>query len=261
MSPYEEAAPVLINAAGPSETVAIESRPDIAEVLSMLDLKPCCQTDLGTTFETIPIQNLASQEFFGSYPGFKPLPADRNSKAVADTVRGRLTQSLDLIIEELADEISKAVDELFGNPETWAEIEYKLKLLQLIVRVLPRVFVGPELCTNEDWLRISKKYAWFQAQCRNLRTTLHEAHMIVMLVIENRREPNRQAHEAGKSTSKTADPIGWMDEAANGQPYDVTTAQLGLSLAAIHTTTELVSGIISDLCTECFELLREEIVS
>lgn len=66
-------------------------------------------------------------------------------------------------------------------------------LLQLIARVSSRVFIGPELCTNEDWLRISKEYAidsfiaartlrqwhfslrpivhWFLPECRKVRAT------------------------------------------------------------------------------------------
>lgn len=158
-------------------------------------------------------------------------------------------------------------------------------LLQLVARVSSRVFIGPELCANEAWLGISKEYAiesfvaartlrqwhfflrpivhWFLPECRKVRATLAEAREIIMPVIEERRKTNRQAREAGQSTSKMADTIGWMDDAAKGRPYDVATAQLGLSLAAIHTTTEMVSGLISDLCAnpEYFEPLRTEVVS
>ncbi|KAB8075104.1 hypothetical protein BDV29DRAFT_190449 [Aspergillus leporis] len=171
------------------------------------------------------------QEFFGSYPGLKPFAADRNSKVVADTVRGRLTQSL-------TDETSKAVNELFDNPETWSEITYKPELPQLIARVSSRVFIGLDLCANENWLRISEEYSieliiaaralrqwhlflrpilrWFLPECRKLRATFDEARSILN--------------------------------------------PLALSLAAIHTTTELVSGLISDLCANLvyFEPLREE---
>lgn len=54
-----------------------------------------------------------------------------------------------------------------------------------------------------------------------------------------------------------------MDDASKGRPYDAATAQLGLSFTAIHSTTEMVSGLISDLCAhpEYFEPLRAEIVS
>lgn len=167
----------------------------------------------------------------------------------------------------------------------WTEITYKPKLLQLIARISSRVFIGPELCTNEEWLSISKEYAvdsftavralrlwhpslrpivhWFLPECRKVRVTLNQARRIINPVIEKRRETNRQAHETGQRPSKMADTIGWMDEAAQGRPYDVATAQVGLSLAAIHTTTEMVSGLISDLCAnpEYFEPLRSEVTT
>lgn len=104
---------------------------------------------------------------------------------------------------------------------------------------------------------------WFLPECRQARATLAEVQRIIHPVIEKRRQANRQAREAGKPASKTSDTIGWMDEAAKGRPYDAVVAQLGLSFAAIHTTTEMVSGLISDLCAnpEYFDPLRDEMVS
>lgn len=160
------------------------------------------------------------------------------------------------------------------------EVMYKPKLLQLVARVSSRVFVGPELCANEEWLDITQKYTvesfmairalrqwhamwrpvvhWFLPECRALRATLAEARRIIAPVIQERRERTRKTRAAGKDTSNTADTVGWMDDAAKGRPYDSATAQLGLSFAAIHTTTEKISGLISDLCAnaELFESLR-----
>lgn len=81
-----------------------------------------------------------------------------------------------------------------------------------------------------------------------------------MPTIEKRRKSKREEHEAGQGTSKIADTIGWMDEAAKGRPYDVALSQLGLAVAAIHTTTETACGLIDDLCAspEWFEPLRRE---
>ncbi|KAJ5766209.1 uncharacterized protein N7511_003825 [Penicillium nucicola] len=201
-----------------------------------------------------------SSEFFGSYPGFEPFALDSSSQVVIDTVKGRLTQSLN-----------------------WTEITYKPKLLHLISRISSRVFLGPGLCENGEWRNISTEYAvaafvaaralrqwnfalrpiihWFLPECRQLRATLAQARRILKPVIEKRRDENRQRHDHGQGQFKVADTIGWMDEAARGQPYDAAVAQIGLSLAAIHTTTEMVSGLISDLCAnpEYFEPLREEI--
>lgn len=162
---------------------------------------------------------------------------------------------------------------------------YKPLLLQLVARVSSRVFVGEELCTNEEWLNYSVQYAvqafaasdalrkwpfWlrpfvhrFLPECQKLRHDLACVRKIITPVVNKRREENRQSRDAGGARSKVADTIGWMDEAAKGKKYDIATAQLGLALAAIHTTTELVSSIIGDLCAnpQWFEPLREEMVS
>lgn len=141
------------------------------------------------------------------------------------------------------------------------------------------------MCNNKDWLNISQEYVidaftairalrqwlpalrpivhWFLPECRKLRATLAEARRIISPVVRDRRAKNKIARENGQAYSKVADTIGWMDDAANGQYYDAATAQLGLSFAAIHTTTETLSGIISDLCSNPYLLgpLREEIIS
>lgn len=220
----------------------------------------------------------------------------------------------DFITEELADETSNTVDELFGNPQgipppcfdshcmivsmpycielrkltcplDWTEVTYKPKLLQLVARVSSRVFIGPELCANEEWLDITQKYAvdsfiavralrewrsilrptvhWFLPECRTLRATLAEARRIIGPVIQERRASSQKARAAGKDASKMVDTVGWMDDASEGQPYDSATVQLGLSFAAIHTTTEMVSGLINDICAnpKYFEPLGQEISS
>lgn len=78
---------------------------------------------------------MSSQQFLGSYPGFDLFGHGNSSQVIVDTVRGKTTHSLsksmnsgakdracankrysDLITEELADETSNAVDELFGSP-------------------------------------------------------------------------------------------------------------------------------------------------
>lgn len=155
-------------------------------------------------------------------------------------------------------------------------------ILQLVARVSSRVFVGPELCTDEDWLDVSVNYTthamiaadalsrWpaalrrlvciFLPEVRKVRKEFARAREILEPVFHKRREQNRKSRQEGEVTSKTADTIGWFDEVAKGRSYDDTRAQLGLSFAAIHTTSELVSGIITDLCDhpEWFGPLRAE---
>lgn len=165
----------------------------------------------------------------------------------------------------------------------WTEVKLKPKLFQLVGRLSSRVFIGTELCENEEWLDLTKAYTvnvfiaaralrrwptclrpivhWCLPECRQVRQDVREARRIIGPVVEARRERNRKAREAGQKPSKMADTIGWLDEAAKGRPYDIAMLQLSLSFAAIHTTTELVSGTLLDLCSnpEYFVPLRDEI--
>lgn len=60
----------------------------------------------------------------------------------------------------------------------------------------------------------------------------------------------------------------WMEECARGRSYDPTIAQLTFSLAAVHTTTDMLTQVIYDLCDqpdlvqalrdEAIEVLRED---
>lgn len=160
---------------------------------------------------------------------------------------------------------------------------YKPALLDVVARVSSRVFLGPELATNQEWLAITKEYAvdcfiaaralrqwpfflrpivhWILPECRRIRAELRKARKIIAPVVEKRRAMNRTTIEAGQTLSKKADTIGWLDTVARGREYDVALSQLGLSFAAVHTTSELVCGIIGDLAMnpEYFEPLREEI--
>ena len=57
------------------------------------------------------------------------------------------------------------------------------------------------------------------------------------------------------------DVIVWLLEVANGQPYDPVTVQLGVSVSAIHTTTDLLTLTLLELVAhpEIIGPLRKEI--
>jgi hypothetical protein len=82
-------------------------------------------------------------------------------------------------------------------------------LLRVVARVSSRVFLGEEVCRNEDWLRVTRDYTvdgaraaeelrlwpaplrpvvhWFLPQCRRARGEVREARRIIGAVLEKRR--------------------------------------------------------------------------
>ena len=95
---------------------------------------------------------------------------------------------------------------------------------------------------------------WFLPETRKIRAQVKRAREILEPVVEKRRRDSSKA-------AKTADAIAWFDELANGRPVDNAANQLGLALAAIHTTTELITHTMYVLIEhpEYIERLRGEI--
>lgn len=120
-------------------------------------------------------------------------------------------------------------------------------------------------------LRVYPRYLrklvhWFQPECRQVRAQLAEAREIIAPVIEERHQARKTAAEAGQSVPEYNDAIDWADQEAalkGSTRYDPAVFQLILSVAAIHTTTDLTSQVILDLARhpEFIQPLREEISS
>ncbi|OKL62285.1 hypothetical protein UA08_02496 [Talaromyces atroroseus] len=213
------------------------------------------------------------KEFLGQLPGFEIFKYDgKTSTLVADVVRTKLTQALG-----------------------WHAIPLKTTLLEVVARVSSRVFLGPELCRNPDWLRITIDYTvnvfmamsavkrypkcthrivhWFLPETRKLRAQSAEAQRIIQPVIDQRarelaatkshNKNNAKFMDDWSSPRKHSDAVQWMEELSMGKPYDAAVAQLGLSMAAIHTTTDLLTQVLYDLCQhpELIQPLREEIIA
>ena len=206
----------------------------------------------------------------------------------------RLTQSLNLITEDLADETGTAVRDLFGEEREWSTQPLKAHATDLVARLSSRVFLGSRLCRNERWLQISKTYTidvfttaylmraapavlrpivyWLLPQSKALRQAVRDARAIIEPELARRQAAVDAALAAGEKPPKTADTLGWMYEysvaAAAKQRkdkpvrVDFAAAQISLSMAAIHTTTETLSQALLDICEypAVADELRAEIV-
>ena len=166
----------------------------------------------------------------------------------------------------------------------WKDIQLKETMLQLIARISSRVFLGEELCRNEDWLRVTKEYTvtafnaahelrlypfifrpivfLFLKSCKKARQQIAEARRVIEPVFKRREQLKRDAAERGEDYKGFNDAIDWFEIEAEGVKYDPAVIQLGLSLAAIHTTTDLVTQTLCDIAKhpEIKDELRQEIV-
>lgn len=156
----------------------------------------------------------------------------------------------------------------------------------MVARVSARIFVGPTVCRNEEWLRVSTKYtenvfvtaialrlfpsflhplvALFLPSRWHVQANLGAAKRIISPIVRGR----RVAEARDASYKKPEDLLQWMMDTARpntreGDPDELAHRQLLLSLASIHTTTMALVHVLYDLCArpDFLEPLRDEITT
>jgi len=139
--------------------------------------------------------------------------------------------------------------------------------------------VGPELCRDPEWLRISRLYQTqsmkalkhlrlfpkvlrpivgrFGSECRQLRHVLAQTRQLTEKVLQERQAAKMRGLEMEHN-----DALTWAEELAKikGIRSDAATWQLALSTVALHTSSDLIGQAVLDLCEhpELLQPLREE---
>lgn len=152
-----------------------------------------------------------------------------------------------------------------------------------MARLSSRIFLGPELCRNLEWLEITKNYVgasnlaahklrtlpaflWpvmllADPDCRASRRYRNRAMELIKPVLNARRAEAASYKAKGLPPPVYNDALEWaeIEAVADYNPVDI---QLGLSFLAIHTTSDLVSQTLLHLAhtPEGVEDLRREII-
>ncbi|KAI0483281.1 cytochrome P450 monooxygenase [Xylariaceae sp. FL0804] len=222
----------------------------------------------------------------GDIPGFEPFATVGDANQLLQIVaKKQLTKMLARVTQPLSEEAALALSLNMGDSSDWSEIAPATAVLDIVARMSSRVFLGEELCRQEDWLRLMKNYTvcmmqginalqrypgnfrkyvhWFLPECKVARAAKQEADDLVSVVIDKRRAIRQEAMQKGQPIPRFDDALDWMHEEAEsrGCAYDATNIQLMLSVAAIHTTTDLLSQVILDLAQhpEAVQSARDEI--
>lgn len=167
----------------------------------------------------------------------------------------------------------------------WKSFTVFPQVLDIVAHLSSRVFLGEEVCRNEEWLEITKAYTvvsvtaahkirkyphwlrqivhWFSADCQNVRELCAKAKAIITPTIEKRNKVRQEALQNGEPVPKFDDAIDWFDQEGQGVDFDMALLQLFLSHSALHTTTDLVVETIFMLShrPELVQELREEIAT
>ncbi|KAI0570397.1 CypX Cytochrome P450 [Pyrenophora tritici-repentis] len=196
-------------------------------------------------------------------------------------VKSDLTPALPRLNPVIASEVDAALREAMPPCEDWTEVSIFKELVDVIAKVSGRIFVGPELCRNPEYIKLGSNYTidlvgavtavkqvrpWLKPflchrlpEVVKLRKCEQQLKEFLRPIIEERmnaksKDPNWQEPD---------DMLQWMITRGRGKDSinDITAFQLSLIFAAIHTTSMTVTSIMHTLAVtpEYVDPLREEI--
>ncbi|KAL7940043.1 putative P450 monooxygenase [Trichoderma barbatum] len=229
------------------------------------------------------------QQLAKSFPshlaGFEIFRDDINNHLVRTVIIKHFNKQLVKITKPLAEETTLALADLFTDETEWHDIPLQATVLQLVSRMSSRVFLGPELCSNKEWLRLSGGYAsvitkafqglhrwptWmrfivnkFNANCRTARGYMAGIRKLLRTILLERQRLKEEAIAKGRTPPEYNDAIEWVAQESNGVSYDPELIQLSLATFSVHTTTDLLTHVLADLALhpDIIKPLREEVIS
>ncbi|ROW10520.1 hypothetical protein VMCG_01974 [Cytospora schulzeri] len=226
-------------------------------------------------------------DFSSRYSGIEPiLMISHDQDIIQRVTRQNITQSLNLITDDISEEADLTLKETLGDTKDWTPLTLKPFVLELVARLSSRIFVGTELCRNKEWLDLAKNYTidmfmaiwalrrqplalrwlmvWLLPEWRKARQDIKDARRVLGPVINARLERNRLADEKGVPRPRAKDTIQWVYDAfeTHVPRHEIADTQLALSVVAVHTTTELLTSVLLDLAQneEFIKELRDEII-
>ncbi|OJJ01767.1 hypothetical protein ASPVEDRAFT_150556 [Aspergillus versicolor CBS 583.65] len=189
-------------------------------------------------------------------------------------VRGPVTQKIVPNTPMMLDEASRAFDDLIGAPDEETPIPLYGVIAMTVARIANRIYVGTELCRNQEFLRNATDYAEavvLSAEILRIFPEWMKRFVVQILPVTFYRRQGRrwlgpliQDRLDGK---KADDLIQWLIDAA--PPIERTVPQLAerimaLNVASIHTTTMTFTAALYTLAaepTKYVSALREEVMA
>ncbi|WXC61769.1 hypothetical protein SNK03_007642 [Fusarium graminearum] len=177
---------------------------------------------------------------------------------IPHTIKGHLTPALSRLSAIIADEVRQSLELSIPSCDDWTEVKIHHSLLRIVGMVSGRVFIGPELCRSEQYLDAAINYTmevmgaqravqnmrpWLrpflaqsQPEVKRLYQRIAEAEAFLHPVVESRIEAM-----ADLSYEKPDDFLQWLidgkDKFPDKNSQNLAKVQLGLTFAAVHTTT------------------------
>ncbi|KAK2016757.1 cytochrome P450 [Colletotrichum eremochloae] len=207
---------------------------------------------------------------------------ETNIEMLPRLVRTSLTPALVRLNPIISDEVSEAIRMELPQSSEWTEVKIMDKLMRIIAMASGRVFVGPELCRNEDYIDSAINYTvdilkairkvstippWIRPLLAPRRPEVRRVHQRIAKAVDFLKPIVKSRREASEDPDyqKPDDMLQWMIEAQenSGDKDDKKLAryQLGISFAAIHTTSLTATNTLYTLAAmpEFVPVLREDV--
>jgi cytochrome P450 len=223
------------------------------------------------------------QELLSKYETFRHFRSPPPG-LVEEAVMKGLTRSLPKFTKILSDEMTQCLNETWEHSTEWHEVGSQEDVLTWVARLSSRIFNEDRLTRNKEWLRISKDYTvnsftgiaickmvpaplrWFAERtlpvCRKVRADRKAGAKLLAPILAERKAEIVAAQREGREPQLPDDSIEWFRRASKGREYNDADLQLSLSIAAIHTTSDLLGQALLNLCAhpEMVEPLRKEAI-
>jgi hypothetical protein len=180
------------------------------------------------------------------------------------SVKADLTPALVRLNPTICAEVDEALQKELPPCEDWTGIHIYMKLVNVVAKVSGRVFVGPELCHNQDYLDAGINYTMelmnAQRAIKNMRPWLRPFLASRLPEVQMLRKRENQATkifrpvvqarlEAQKNPDyqRPDDMLQWLLNRSEDYNIDstayLTKLQLGVTFAAIHTTSLTATNV------------------
>ncbi|TLS20367.1 uncharacterized protein PpBr36_11369 [Pyricularia pennisetigena] len=226
----------------------------------------------------LDFKSIASENTHAYLPGFEPL---NSPPTLPQIINKHLTKALLSLTQPISLETTNALKDVFKESKEWTTITPS-QIGLVVSRMSSRIFMGKELCNDKEWIETSSDYVftlfrhqleiaewprrlrplanWLSPQGAVVRQKLQRCRDVLQPHLEKRQAVIDQALARGEK-SPYNDAIEWFADTI-GKNYDAASAQIGLSLVAIHTTADLLTQTMYDLAKnpELIPALRQEVI-
>ncbi|PVH82428.1 cytochrome P450 [Cadophora sp. DSE1049] len=219
---------------------------------------------------------------------FKQTDIGGEQPAVIQAVKIDLTRHIASTLDDLQEEIQYGFDKEFGPCEDWTPISLYGKMTRIVALLSGRVFVGRPLSREEEWIQATVMYTFYSMQAKDAVNAYHPslrsivapfipelqnlkkfrrrgAELLMPILQQQLAKEDNEKILRDDNADEQGTMISWIlkhtAENRRSDPMVLGNNQMGLSMAAIHTTSMATTAAIYDLATypEYIQPLRDEI--